>query len=115
MKRVLQIEHPVLYKMEMAPEKCPERSVPHSLGRGKESVYASAATTKDCVCSSQKASQEHPSWAKLGLCETVSNLPNPPGRQGNPVSDFYLCFQSLTHSSRCAMNMTVLVQEQGKF
>ena len=40
MKRVLQIEHPVLYKMEMAPEKCPERSVPHSLGRGKESVYA---------------------------------------------------------------------------
>ena len=62
MKRVLQIEHPIFYKMEMAPEKCPERSIPHSLGRGKENVYSSTATTKDCV----QQPRGRPGTPKLG-------------------------------------------------
>lgn len=53
MKSVLQIEHQFAYKMEMAPEKCPEESVPHSLGRERERVFTRSNNEKT-VCAAVK-------------------------------------------------------------
>lgn len=93
MKRVLQTEHPFCIKWKWLQRNALRGLFPTTL-EGEKKMCIQAQQQQKTVCSSQEAAQEHPSWEELRFRETLSNLPNPPRRQGTPVSVFTFVFNS---------------------